>query len=107
MRRPPLPIPAVRFWHLADVPLELTNVCFEGKSGLDADVTRCLLLTHSGHGRQLVEVVAEEIEGRRQTHSCWLVEVIGAIHDDQSALADYRGLGNESTKACVFSHAPW
>ena len=21
----------VRFWHLADVPLELTNVCFEGK----------------------------------------------------------------------------
>ena len=39
----------VRFWHLADVPLELTNVCFEGKSGLDADVTRCLLLTQFRH----------------------------------------------------------
>ena len=38
-------------------------------------------MTHSGHGQQLVEMVAEEIEGRRQTYSCWLVEVIGAIHD--------------------------
>jgi hypothetical protein len=28
----------VRFWHIADVPLELTNVFFEGKSGHDADV---------------------------------------------------------------------
>ena len=31
--------------------------------------------------QQLVEMVAEEIKGRRQTRSCWLVEVIGAIHD--------------------------
>ena len=26
----------VRLWHLADVPLALTNVCFEGKNGHDA-----------------------------------------------------------------------
>ena len=38
-------------------------------------------MTQSGHGQQLVEMVAEEIKGRRQTRSCWLVEVIGAIHD--------------------------
>jgi hypothetical protein len=38
-------------------------------------------MTQNGHGQQLVEMVAEEIKGRRQTHSCWLVEVIGAIHD--------------------------
>jgi hypothetical protein len=31
------------------MPLALTNVCFEGKNGHDADLTRCLLLTHSGH----------------------------------------------------------
>ena len=36
-------------WHIADVPLVLTNVCFEGKNGHDAVVTRCLLMTHSGH----------------------------------------------------------
>ena len=27
----------------------LTNVCFEGKNGHDADVERCLLMTQSGH----------------------------------------------------------
>ena len=35
-------------WHIADVPLALTNVCFEGNNGHDADVARCLLLTLSG-----------------------------------------------------------
>jgi hypothetical protein len=25
------------FWHIADVPLALTNVCFEGKIGHDAE----------------------------------------------------------------------
>jgi len=25
----------VCFWHIADVPLTLTNVCFEGKNGHD------------------------------------------------------------------------
>ena len=38
-----------RFWHIADVPLALTNVCFEGNNGHDADVRRCLLMTLSGH----------------------------------------------------------
>ena len=41
--------PDFRFWHIADVPLGLTNVCFEGNNGHDADVTRCLLSTRSGH----------------------------------------------------------
>jgi len=29
----------------------LTNVRFEGNNGHDADVTRCLLMTQSGHVR--------------------------------------------------------
>ena len=29
----------------------------------------------------LVEMVAEEIKIRRQARSCWLVEIIGAVHD--------------------------
>jgi hypothetical protein len=28
--------PSVHTWHLADMPLALTNVCFEGKNGHDA-----------------------------------------------------------------------
>src|SRR6478736_8999392 len=39
----------VCFWHKADIDLALTNVCFEGKNGHDADVARCLLMTQSGH----------------------------------------------------------
>ena len=38
----------VRLWHIADMPLALTNVRFERNNGHDADVTRCLLLTQSG-----------------------------------------------------------
>ena len=29
----------VRYWHITDVPLALTNVCFEGKNGHDVGVT--------------------------------------------------------------------
>ena len=37
---PPLPLYRhVCYWHLADVPTALTNVCFEGKNGHDAGVT--------------------------------------------------------------------
>ena len=43
----------VRLWHLADVSLALTNVCFGGKSGHNAGVTRFPLMTQSGHGRLL------------------------------------------------------
>ena len=39
----------VRFWHIADVPLGLTNVCLEGKNGHDAGVPLCRRMTHSGH----------------------------------------------------------
>ena len=38
----------VRFWHIADVPLALTNVCFEGKNGHNANGPSCLLMTLSG-----------------------------------------------------------
>ena len=38
-----------RYWHLADVQTALMNVRFEGNNGHDADVTRCLLMTLSGH----------------------------------------------------------
>jgi hypothetical protein len=35
--------------HQADVETALMNVRFGGNNGRDADATRCLLLTHSGH----------------------------------------------------------
>jgi len=38
-----------RYWHIADVQTALMNVRFEGINGHDADVTRCLLMTQSGH----------------------------------------------------------
>ena len=38
-----------RYWHKADVQTALMNVRFEGNNGHDVDVTRCLLMTHSGH----------------------------------------------------------
>ena len=41
----------VRYWHKADVPLALMNVRFEGNNGHDANVTRCPLMTQSGHVR--------------------------------------------------------
>ena len=34
---------------MADVQTALMNVRFEGNDGHDADVTRCLLMTQSGH----------------------------------------------------------
>ena len=42
---------AVHTWHLADVQTALMNVRFEGNNGHDADVTRCLLMTQSGHSK--------------------------------------------------------
>ena len=44
----------VRLWHLADVQTALMNVRFEGNNGHDAGVTRCLLMTQSGHYVQSV-----------------------------------------------------
>jgi hypothetical protein len=41
----------VRYWHKADVPCALSNVCFEGKNGHDAGVTPFPLVTQSGHCR--------------------------------------------------------
>ncbi len=38
----------VCFWHKADVPLALTNVCFEGKNGHYAGVRPFPLMTQSG-----------------------------------------------------------
>ena len=39
----------VRLWHSADMATALMHVRFEGNNGHDADVTRCLLMTQSGH----------------------------------------------------------
>jgi hypothetical protein len=39
----------VRLWHIADVPLALTNVSFEGKNGHNAGVTPFPLMTQNGH----------------------------------------------------------
>jgi len=36
-------------WHITDVPLVLTNVCFEGKNGHDAGVTLFQLMGASTH----------------------------------------------------------
>jgi hypothetical protein len=41
--------PNVALWHKADITRVLSNVRFCGQSGHDADLTRCPLLTHSGH----------------------------------------------------------
>jgi hypothetical protein len=43
----------VCLWHKADVQTALMNVRFEVNNGHDADVARCLLMTHSGHLAQL------------------------------------------------------
>ena len=37
----------VCYWHLTDIPPALTNVRFEGKTDMSAEVTRCLLMTQS------------------------------------------------------------
>jgi hypothetical protein len=42
----------VRLWHKADVQTALMDVRFEGNNGHDADMTRCLLMTQSGHSRR-------------------------------------------------------
>jgi hypothetical protein len=39
----------IAFWHIADVPLTLTHVCFEGKKRHDADETPFPQMTQSGH----------------------------------------------------------
>jgi membrane fusion protein, type I secretion system len=62
----------VCLWHKADVPLALTNVCFEGKNGHDAGVTPFPLVTQSGcpmpskgkaQLRQRINQLEEEIGG--------------------------------------------
>jgi|SoiMethySBSTD1v2_1073268.scaffolds.fasta_scaffold430769_2 hypothetical protein len=43
-------------WHIADVPLELMNVRFEGNNGHCAGLSLCPLMTQSGHlGHTLFE----------------------------------------------------
>src|SRR6476660_135563 len=49
----------VRLWHIADVPLALSNVCVEGKNGHDAGVTPFPLMTHSGRTVPAIEERAE------------------------------------------------
>ena len=39
----------VRFWHLADMLFTLANVCFWVESGHGSRMTKCPLMTQSGH----------------------------------------------------------
>ena len=43
--------PDVCTWHIADVPLTLSNVCFEWENGHDAIAPLCQLLTQNGPAR--------------------------------------------------------
>jgi len=43
------------------VPTALMNVRFEGNSGHEADVTRCLLMTHTGRRSDFVSIIAQAI----------------------------------------------
>ena len=56
----------VRFWHIADVPLVLTNVCFEGKNGHDAVATPFPLMTPSRHRDRLFR---REIQALNHRHN--------------------------------------
>ena len=46
----------VRLWHITDMPLALTKVCFGGKNGHDAGVTPFPLMTQSGHRQRPLAV---------------------------------------------------
>ena len=43
----------VRYWHKADIPRCTTHVCFRVQSGHDFSQRKCLLLTQSGHPREI------------------------------------------------------
>jgi len=47
----------VRFWHKADVPITLANVCFRGNSGHHAKPAECLLLTHGGRTETSIDLL--------------------------------------------------
>ena len=57
----------VRFWHIADVPLALANVRFEGKNRHDAAVTPFPLMTHSGRRSQVNVMVCSFFERRHRS----------------------------------------
>jgi hypothetical protein len=65
----------------------LMNVSFEGNNGHDADVTRCLLMTHSGHCRAHPSPIE-----RRPSHSreSWIPvsELSWRSHDDAINCSD-------------------
>jgi hypothetical protein len=47
----------VRFWHKTDMAIALNDVRFWGQSGHRSDVTKCPLLTQSGHERFSISAV--------------------------------------------------
>ena len=53
----------VRFWHLADAPLALTNVRFRGKNGHDAGLRPIPLMTQSGHLTQKPPKIRRNVPG--------------------------------------------
>ena len=52
---------AVHTWHKADVPLVLTNVCFEGKNGHGAVATSFPLMTQRWGNRPAYLWIAEDL----------------------------------------------
>ena len=71
------------------------NVCFEGKNGHVADVTRCLLMTHIGPHSGSRRSNAQECLGYYELVSPQFVAVLGHIreHKVQIGSARHEGLG--------------
>ena len=59
----------VRFWHLADMQTVLMNVRFQGKSGHDVDLARCLLMTQSGHLMLRIAVENKQPQAPDEEHA--------------------------------------
>ena len=70
----------VCFWHKADVQTALTNVRFEGNNGHDADGTRCLLMTLSGHDYRVARLHTRGSQVAAGTHHDVRDRAIGCEH---------------------------
>ncbi len=72
----------------------LTNVCFEGKNGHDADMTRCLLLTKSRHLRLASPHSAFTSRPSRFPFLAQIVGIHGRHEFELGTKPDEQGLGN-------------
>jgi hypothetical protein len=59
--------------------LSLSMSAFRGKADIPDTPHQCPLMTHSGHGQELIEyAVVQEIKDRHRT---WVVEIVGTSYD--------------------------